>query len=398
MMKVLQINSFFSKGGPPRIVHGIYETIAKNGDECLVAAARETPLPGMNTYRIGTKLTTYLCAIQSRVLDNDGFVARRATKKLINQIKEYNPDVIHLHNLHGYYINVELLFEYLKKAGKPVVWTMHDCWAITGHCPTFSEIRCEKYLTGCNHCPLKKEYPSSLILDASRKNWLRKKESFNGVPNLTIVCVSKWLETVIKDSYLSDYTTEVIYNGVDLSSFKRNISNFREKYHLENKRLILGVALHWVKRKGILDFITLAELLDERYQVVLVGNINSKDCSNRILNISPTSNDDELADIYSACDICLNLSYVESFGLTTIESLACGTPVITYDQTAVPEIARQFDMPVVPAGDIYRLKDAIESFFEQGKKNIKSFDVSHFERGLQYDKYYNLYKKLCYEK
>ena len=394
-MKILQINSFFSAGGPPRIVKGIYDTVVRNGDECLVAAARDTPLPSMNSYRIGNPLTSYACAMQSRLLDNDGFAAKGATKQFIRKIEDFNPDIIHIHNLHGYYINIIELFNFLKAAGKPVVWTMHDCWAITGHCPHFTMVKCDRYLTGCHHCPQKKDYPASYIKDASRQNWIQKKATFSCVPNMTIVCVSEWLEGIVKRSYLSEYPTKVIYNGVDLLPFQRIESDFRKQRQLQDKRLLLGVAMHWVKRKGLYDFIKLADLLDDRYRVVLVGELNEKDIPANIIHIPPTKGDGELAEIYSACDLCLNLSYEETFGLTTVESLACGTPVITYDQTAVPEISRKFGMPVVHAGNIEELRKSIEAFFDEGKHSgSANYNVSVFEQERQYQKYFQLYKKL----
>ena len=166
-MKILQINSFFSEGGPPRIVKGIHDIVIENGDECLLAAARANPMPGMDVYRIGNKWTTYCCALSSRILDNDGFAAGRCTKKLISRIREYDPDIIHLHNLHSYYMQVEELFRYLKECVKPVVWTLHDCWAMTGHCPHFTMAKCDRYKTGCYQCSQKTSFPASYGLDQS---------------------------------------------------------------------------------------------------------------------------------------------------------------------------------------------------------------------------------------
>ena len=394
-MKVLQINSFFSAGGPPRIVKGIYDTIVRNGEECLLASAREKPVPGMNVYRIGTSLTTYSCAIQARLFDNDGFAARNATRRLIEEIKHYSPDIIQLHNLHSYYINVGILFEFLSKYGKPVVWTFHDCWPMTGHCPHFSMAACDRYLTGCHHCPQKSEFPASLLLDQSKRNWNRKKAAFTNVPNLTIVCVSKWLESVVRTSYMRNYPTRVIYNGLDLKPFHRTESGFRADNGLVDKKVLLGVALHWGTKKGLNDYIALSKLLDSSYQIVLVGLSKGevKDLPANITPIPPISDDTRLAEIYSTADLCLNLSYEETFGLTSIEALACGTPIITYNQTAVPEVAHMYDMPVVPAGDTKALAGAIENHFRQPDHQTV-FDVSQFEEKTQYQHYYDLYKEL----
>lgn len=398
-MKILQINSFFSEGGPPRIVKGIHDIVIENGDECLLAAARANPVPGMDVYRIGNKWTTYCCALSSRILDNDGFVAGRSTKKLISRIREYDPDIIHLHNLHSYYMQVEELFRYLKECGKPVVWTLHDCWPMTGHCPHFTMAKCDRYKTGCYQCSQKTSFPASYGLDQSRRNWKRKKTAFSGVPRMTLVPVSQWLDSVVKESFLKDYPTRVIYNGLDLKPFRHIESDFREQHGLEGKKLILGVALHWTEKKGLRDYFRLAELLDDSYRIVLVGENGDgvKAYSDNIVSIEPVYDDNKLAEIYSACDLCLNLSYEETFGLTSVESLACGTPIITYDQTAVPEIARKFGAPVVHAGNLDELKKAIENHFGQETPDT-SFDVSCFDEKVLYRQYYDLYKELLEKK
>lgn len=394
-MKVLQINSFFSEGGPPRIVKGIYDTIIENGDECVLAAARANPLPGMDIYKIGNKLTTYYCALSSRLFDNDGFVAVSSTKRLIKRIRNYDPDIIHLHNLHSYYMQVEGLFSYLKECGKPVVWTLHDCWPMTGHCPHFTMTKCNRYKTGCYQCPQKTSFPASYGLDQSRRNWNRKKAAFSGVPRMTLVPVSQWLDSVVKESFLKEYPTRVIYNGLDLKPFRHVKSNFRERYGLEEKKLILGVALHWTEKKGLYDYFKLAGMLDDSYRIILVGDIGDgiQELSGNIIPIEPIYDDNKLAEVYSTSDLCLNLSYEETFGLTSVESLACGTPIITYDLTAVPEIARMFEAPVVHAGNIGELKKTIENYF-QGNTPDKHYDVSCFDEKVLYQQYYDLYKEL----
>ncbi len=394
-MKVLQINSFFSVGGPPRIMNGIYDTLKENGHECRIAAAREKMIYPQDSIQIGSGRSVYVNALKARLLDDDGFSAKKATRILIGEIERYDPDVIQLHNLHGYYINVEILFDYLKQRGKPVVWTLHDCWPVTGHCPHFTMVKCDRYKDGCFCCPQKKEYPASYVLDRSKQNWERKKAAFTGVSNLTIVCVSQWLESVVNNSYLKEYKTQVIYNGIDLNHFKKTNGDFRKQYHLEGKRVLLGVAQHWVARKGLYDYIKLAQSLDDRYRIVLVGLTAGevKNLPENIIPIPPLSNDDKLAEIYSACDLCLNLSYEETFGLTSVEALACGTPIIAYDLTAVPEVAKLFNAPVIHTGDIETLKGVIEERFARHISS-ESYDVSQFEEITQYQNYRNLYKEL----
>ena len=235
-MKVLQINSVCGVGSTGRIAADIHRVLKQNGHESKIAYGRGEAkgVSSDDTIKIGTDRDIYAHVIQSRLTDRTGFYSKSATKKLIRSIEEYNPDVIHLHNIHGYYINIKLLFDYLKKAGKPVVWTLHDCWAFTGHCAYFDYCGCEKWKTGCEKCPQLSQYPKSFA-DSSKRNYLDKKQIFNGINNMTIVTPSKWLEKLVKQSYLGNYNTQVIYNGIDLTVFKPTVSDFRGRYGLENK-------------------------------------------------------------------------------------------------------------------------------------------------------------------
>lgn len=393
-MKVFQINSFFSVGGPPRIVKGLYDTLLESGHECRVAAAREVPYDYMDTVMIGTRIGVYKNAVLSRLFDYEGFTAKNATKKLIKQIQEYDPDVIHLHNLHGYYINVEVLFDYLKKQDKPVIWTLHDCWALTGHCSYFDFIGCNKWKeNGCFSCPQIKEYPSSFGWDNSKQNWKRKKQAFNGVKKLTIVTPSKWLAGVVKQSFLGEYPVFAVANGIDLEQFCPTKGNFREEHNLENKKIVLGVAQNWVKRKGLNDFFELKKRLDDSYQIILVGLTQQQinDLPDGIIGITRTNSVKELAEIYTTADVFVNPSVEETMGLTTAEALACGTPAIVYDKTAVPEVVDEKSGIVVKAGDIKALVEAIENI------NLKAEDciarAKTYEKSRKYKEYIDIYLK-----
>ena len=229
-MKVLQINSFFSVGGPPRIVNGIYDTLKEQGHECKIAAAREVMYAPEDSWRIGNGLDVKLNGVKARIFDNEGFNAKRATRDLIKKIEEYDPDIIHLHNLHGYCINVEILFDYLKRANKKVFWTLHDCWSFTGHCAHFMIAKCDKWQTRCENCPQKHVYPSSKVLSRAESNFERKKAAFTGVADMTIITPSHWLADLVKKSYLKDYSVKVIHNGIDTSVFKSTPSDIRARY------------------------------------------------------------------------------------------------------------------------------------------------------------------------
>ena len=397
-MKVFFINSFFSVGGPPHIVNGICDALEKNGDDYLLAAAREKAIPGMKTIKIGNDICIYSAALQSRIFDNEGFSSKRATKKLINIINEYKPDIIHLHNLHGYYINVEILFSYLKHISIPVVWTLHDCWAMTGHCCHFSYIKCNKWINdGCNHCPQKKEYPSSLIIDNSAANYRRKKATFVGVENLTITVVSQWLKSIVMKSFLKGYPIEVIYNGINNDVFyHRETKNHIERFILNmqiEKKIILGVAQNWGERKGLNDFLKLSRIISEDYTIILIG-ITREHIQNEYANIyciEKTTDQNELAEWYSIATVFLNLSYEETFGLVTAEALSCQTPVVVYDSTATSEIVKNgYNGFVVEPGNINSVWDSIQRIHTIDKQNCKC----DYTESIMKNNYLNLYKKL----
>ena len=282
------------------------------------------------------------------------------TKKFINKLKKMNPDVIHLHNLHNCYINLKLLFNFIKKHKIKTVWTLHDCWAFTGHCPHFLMADCYKWKTGCYNCPKYKEYPQSYV-DNSKFMYKFKKKWFTGVDNLTIVTPSKWLGDLVKQSFLKDYPVKVINNGIDLSVFKPTESDFRKKYNLENKFILLGVAFGWGVKKGLDVFVELSKKLDDRFQIVLVGTNDEvdKQLPDNIISIHRTNNQQELAEIYTAADLFVNPTREENYPTVNMESLACGTPVITFNTGGSPEIIDETCGMVVPKDDAESLYNEI---------------------------------------
>ena len=238
-MRVLIINSVCGIGSTGRICVDIANMLFEEGHECKIAYGRKKADEKFSNYavRIGNDLGVRIHGLLSRVFDNTGFYSFFATKKFIKWVKEYDPDVINLHNIHGYYINVKLLFNYLKESGKPIVWTLHDCWAFTGHCSHYTSAKCDKWLTGCYNCSQKKTYPASLVVDNSENNYLKKKSIFTGLKNCTIITVSKWLAKQVKQSYLGCYPIKIIQNGIDLSVFKPTDSAFKKEKNLEIKKL-----------------------------------------------------------------------------------------------------------------------------------------------------------------
>ena len=374
-MRILQINSLCG---------------TDNGHECKIAYGRGEArgISLEDTIKIGSKADVYIHAALARLRDKSGFYSKSATKRFLKAVDEYKPDIIHLHNIHGYYINIELLFNYIKEKKIPVVWTLHDCWSFTGHCAHFDYAGCEKWKSGCHDCVCKNQYPKSLT-DNSKRNYAKKKELFSGIENMTIVSVSHWLDDLVTNSFLKAYNHAVIYNGIDVDKFKHMDSDFRNKYNLNNKTVILGVASVWSDRKGLDDFIKLAGMIDDKYRIVLVG-LNKKQMRlmpENIIGLARTDTIEELAGLYSMADVFFNPSVEETFGLTVAEAILCGTPAIVYNATALPECVDKDNGFVVEKHDLQSVADLIDNI-----KKIKVSDViNKYDKNIVYTQYIDVY-------
>ena len=393
-MKILQINSVCGVGSTGRIATDLYKVLEEQGHECKIAYGRGVAPEGIDSIKIGSNLDNYTHVFKTRVFDKHGFGSVNATKKFIEEVKEYNPDIIHLHNIHGYYINIEILFNYLKEANKPVIWTLHDCWAFTGHCAYFDYVGCDKWKNGCNKCPQKEGYPTSKVFDNSKLNYEKKRELFTSIKNMTIVTPSKWLANLVKESFLGKYPVEIINNGIDLEVFKPTESDFRERYNLQDKFIILGVASVWEERKGLKYFIELSKELSADYKVVVVGvtEKQKKELPNNILAITRTNNVKELAEIYTAVDVFVNPTLEDNFPTTNLEALACGTPVITFNTGGSVESIDNKNGIVVYEKDLNALKKAILKI----NNNILNYEIKSeiYNKFDRYKDYIELYHKL----
>lgn len=397
-MKVFEINVVYGTGSTGHIVARLKQAVESEGGSCMAAYGRGTSHEA-DTCRIGSDPDMYYHALMSRLTDQTAFYSKKSTRELIRGIKEYQPDLIHLHNLHGYFIHVELLFEFLKEYGKPVLWTLHDCWPFTGHCPYFTRAQCEKWKTHCSDCPQKKEYPASFFRDCSGRNYERKKAAFTGVDGLTIVTPSRWLAGLAGQSFLKEYPVRVIPNGIDLRRFAPQKSEFRSKYHLEGKFVLLGVANLWTeKRKGLADFIALARLLGEDYRIVLVGGFGKKmpPLPSNVICLSRTESITELVELYSGADLFLNLTYEDNYPTVNLEALACGTPVLTYDSGGSPESVSRGGGFVVPPGDLRETAAKIREYRKDPGQICLEEGV--FDRGfLDEERYIKEYLELMRE-
>lgn len=399
-MKVLIINSVCGVGSTGHIVSDLWRTCKQRGFEVKVAygTGDSKYVSSNDLFKISSNTDYYLHNFLSRITDRAGFYSKHSTHKLIDFLEEYNPDIIHLHNLHGYYVNIDILFRYISMRNIPVVWTLHDCWALTGHCAHFSYVKCDKWKNNCEKCDNKDLYPKSILMNQSNRNYLQKKELFSKLEKIVVTVPSLWLKSVVEKSFLKCHPIKIIPNGIDLNVFRYVKSNIKKEYKIENKKIVLAVSNVWYEKKGLYDIIRLSDLLDDTYKLVVIG-VDSKQkelFTDKVLTIKRTTDLDELVRWYSAADVFINPSYEETMGMTTYEALACETPVVVYDKTALPEAVNGENGEVVSAGNISELKEAIIKVVSRKdsyrtRKTISQYDVSIINEKLV-NLYLNLYK------
>ena len=403
MPKLLQISIEVNIGSVGRIAEQIGQVAMKYGWESYITYARDNLASSSQVIKIGTLFDVYVHGIKTRITDKHAFYSNNATKKLIEKIEKIKPDLIHLHHLHGYFINVNILFDYLKISDIPLVWTFHDCWSFTGHCSYFEFIGCNKWKNECNNCPQKKKYPASFLIDRSKKNYFQKKEIFNSVKKMIIVPVSYWLEKLVSESFFKKYPIRVIQNGIDVNDFTPSYKDFTDvktKYKISSNFIILGVAGIWEKRKGLDEFIKLNNLLPYEYCIVLVG-LNKKQIKKLpkgIIGIQRTENLNELAKLYSLADVFVNPTLEDTFPTTNLESLACGTPIVTYRTGGSVESVSEDTGFVVDKCDVKSLLNSINIIKRNGKDYYsdacRKRAVNLYDRENKFQEYINLYNHL----
>ena len=346
-MKVLFINTVYGKGSTGRLIQNIGEALENAGHSFKVAYGRGNIENDRHVYKIGNVFDTYIHASLARITDKVGSFSIFATYKLIHFIQDYNPDIIHLHNLHGYYINLKVLFNYLSNEyhGK-IVWTFHDCWPFTGHCTYYSFVECDKWKTLCSKCIQKKEYPKSCFVDNSKNNFIQKRKYISNIASkLTIVTVSDWLKKQVQLSELEAANIKRIYNGIDTKRFHPVKSTIKEQFDLNDKYVFLCISDGWDNRKGIETVMQLSKMIDHNSAIIMIGLEEAQiaDLPSNIIGIQRIWNQNKLIEFYSAADVFFNPSKEETFGLVTAEAMACGTPAIVVDSTACPEIVGDLD-------------------------------------------------------
>ncbi|MCF1716380.1 glycosyltransferase [Flavihumibacter sp. RY-1] len=401
-MKVLQVNTTINSGSTGRIAEGIGEVIRKSGGDSYIAGSVGSSVSSQSKI-VGNKLDKTTHILRSLFLDQHGLGSQNSTKEFVKYIEQVQPDIIHLHNVHGYYLNIQILFNFLKTYNRPLVWTFHDCWPFTGHCAYFDRVNCNKWITGCNRCPLIHKYPASFFYDRSEKNYMLKKQLFQGVNNLTVVTPSKWLKNFVEQSFFKENKVIVIPNGIDTVQFspKEELhDSLVKKYRLPSKRIVLGVANVWDDRKGLNDFIELSALIDLTYVIVLVG-LNDKQIKSlphNIIGIKRTESISELAGLYSIADVFINPTKIDNFPTTNLEAMSCGTPVITYDTGGCKEAINAETGYVIQKGNIDQLLESIHKISDVGKKAYSENCISHihsnYNKHDRFRDYFHLYESL----
>ena len=392
-MKLLQINSSVNSGSTGRIAEDIGRVFMDYGHESYIAYGRTGNTSASNTIRIGNKLSNYLHVSKSMLLDRHGFGSAEATKQFIKQVEKIGPDAIGLHNIHGYYIHIKYLFEFLSGLNIPVFWTLHDCWSYTGHCSYYDSHNCRKWETECRNCPKTAYYPKSLFLDQSNRNFREKRELFGALKDLTIITPSRWLKDEVSRSFLQEYECRVIHNGTDTEVFRPvNTPSASEE------KIILGVANIWDARKGLHDFLRIAEELDSGWKIVLIGlkPVQIEKLPANITGIQRTENVAQLVEWYSRATVFVNPTYQDNFPTTNIEALACGTPVITYRTGGSPEAVDEHTGVVVEKGNadaliqsIYAIADRIQQG-EKIKEACRERALTHFNKSIQFNRYLDI--------
>lgn len=407
MKKLLQINPVLRVStSTGRIMQEIGELAMRNGWESYIAYSRGRDGIKSCTSKlvpVGNKWSVAWHGVKTRLLDAHGLASSKATRQFIKRIEQIKPDVIHIHNIHGYFLNYRILFDYLSKCDIPVVWTVHDCWLYTGHCYYYSYIQCNRWQTGCHDCPQRREFPASLWHDRSEKNYEDKRKAFTSMPKdrLIIVPVSEWIKSEMQQSFFRGYDFRVIHNGINTEVFRvYDSQETRKKYGLGNKHVLLGVASIWSKEKGLDDFIQMAKLLHEDEVIVLVGikPEEKKKLPAGIVGIARTENIRQLAALYATADAFINPTWQDNYPTVNMEAIACGTPVVTYRTGGSVEAVTEETGFVVEQGDVRGLLEAARRVEQQGKayyqNQCREYALAYFKKEDRYADYIRLYDEL----
>lgn len=400
---LLQINVDANNGSNGSIARDIGDIALSKGWRSVIVYGRKHIPSRSELIRVGNDWDVRWHGLFTRLTDLHGLGSYFATKRLVKKIKELNPNIIHLHNIHGYYINYKILFDFINKHNIPVVWTFHDCWPFTGHCSHYIGYNCYKWISSCNNCPARTDYPTSWFVDNSSFNFTLKRSLFTRPKKLAVVTVSNWLKSVTDQSFFSKYPVTVIYDGIDTDSFRYRQSDLKVKLGIEGKYVLMSAAANWSTSKGWDDYLKVASQLPQKYIIILIGvtSEQQKTLPPNIIGIQRVEGKEKLAEFYSIADVLLNLSYAETFGMTTAEAMACGTPGISYNITACPELLTKDTGLVVEPGDIGGVLNAIDIMTKKGRLSYsdacRSRVLSNFDFKKVNNQYFDIYGQLINE-
>lgn len=406
-MKLLQINPVVRENtSTGKIMRGIGDLTISSGWESYIAysRARDGIIPHTSKLiPVGDKADLAVHAIGTRLFDAHGLASKRATRELIRRIEDVSPDIIQIHNVHGYFLNYPMLCDFLGRSGIPVVWTAHDCWLFTGHCYHYSSAGCYRWKTGCYSCPLKTSFPASWLLDRSERNYELKKKSLTGMKNLHLVAASEWMKKEMSESFLSGVPCTVIHNGIDLDVFKpSNNEQTKGKYGINTPHYVIAVASIWLKEKGFDDLMRLAGILDEDNTLVMVGRMTKKQekvLPGNVIHIPRTSDATALAELYSGAVAFLNPTWQDNYPTVNLEAIACGTPVITYRTGGSPESVTDKTGFIVEQGDIDSIAKIINDIIGNNSYlyglNCREYALAHFDKEKCFREYIDLYESLA---
>lgn len=403
-MRLVQINPVLRVStSTGRIMQEIGDLAMANGWECYAAYSRGRdglmptrmlPLP------VGNRLSTVIHGLETRLFDRHGLASRHATKEFISRLQEIKPDIIHIHNIHGYFLNYPLFFNYLAESGVKVIWTVHDCWLYTGHCYHYSYAGCYRWQQGCKNCPQRNEFPKSFLIDRSKNNYADKQKAFSSISKdqMTFVTVSQWMRDEMAHSFLKDYNFRVIHNGIDTNVFSPQSTH--SKFKIQNSKLYLALASIWLREKGLYDIIEMSKLLrpDERIVMVGVDDKTARMLPENITAIRRTANVGELAQLYSDATAFLNPTWQDNYPTVNLEAISCGTPVVTYRTGGSVEAITPQTGRIVEQGDVRGMLEAARGIAALGedyfREPCRKFASANFRKEDRYADYLRLYEEM----
>ena len=395
-MKVLQINAVYGKYSTGIIVKDIEDVLIRNDDTPFVAyqSANGQPVCG---YKIGSNLSWKLHALYTRIFGKQAYASTRATKKFLRWVDIIKPDVVHLHNVHSNFINLNMLLDYLSKNDVATVITLHDCWYFTGKCSHYVLSGCDKWQAECGKCPALKKEVKSLFFDQTSKVLKDKTSHLNSISNLTIVGCSKWIANEVKKSLVKPKNIEVVRNGIDTSIFYPHESDIKERIGVKKDSfMMLGFADKWCYDKNLDTVKSICDTFKD--DAIVIAGCNEKHKNflsqfNNVVCLPYVSDRNFMADLFSSADVFVNLTHADTLPTVNMESICSGTPVVTFDACGSPELVDKDSGFVVKKGDTEGVLSAIEKIKTCGFNIDIESKKTKFDKQTCYKKYLEIYKK-----